>query len=244
MDPDSYTTASPLTTLNCELSRVEVEDIMDSKSVNQAIAKIKADSKKRKFAQTYDLIINLKDINIKKQEGQIDIYSSLPNPIGKKIKICGLVGAELYENAQKEFDKAIQVDNFSDFQGKNKEIKKLAEEYDFFVAQGDIMAKVAQVFGRVLGPKGKMPNPKAGCVVPPKANLQAIADKLSKTVRITSKKEAIIKIGVGKEDMDDSLIEANVISSYNTLLHALPLEKNNIKSVYIKLTMGKPIPIE
>jgi large subunit ribosomal protein L1 len=224
------------------LSRVEVK--MDDQTLKTAIDKLKSDSKKRNFSQSYDLILNLKDINIKKQDGQIDIYVNLPHSTGKEIRVCGLVGPEMYDDAKSAFHKVIGQDDFASVAKNKKEIKNIAEECDFFVAQADIMGKVAGAFGRVLGPKGKMPNPKAGCVVPPKTNLIALQENLGKKVHVTTKKEAIIKIGVGKDNMDDKHIIENIMHAYNTIIHNLPLEKNNIKSVLLKLTMSKPVKLE
>ena len=133
---------------------------MDIKTATEAVAKVKSEIKKRNFTQTFDLILNLKDIDIKKIDGQIDIFHTLSNPIGKPIKICALVGAELIESAKETFDEAILVDDFPKLAKNKKEIKLIAEKYDFFIAQANLMGKVAQTFGRVLGPKGKMPNQK------------------------------------------------------------------------------------
>ncbi|MCF7860838.1 hypothetical protein K9M79_01220 [Candidatus Woesearchaeota archaeon] len=217
---------------------------MDDQTIKEAIAKIKSDSKKRNFTQSYDLILNLKDIDIKKQDGQIDIYVNLPHPTGKVIKVCGLVGPEMIDDAKATFHSAIVQDDFANLAKNKKEMKKIAEECDYFVAQANIMGKVAGAFGRVLGPKGKMPNPKAGCVVPPKTNLNILQEKLGKMVHVSTKKEAIIKIGVGKEDLDDKSITQNIMHAYNTIVHHLPLEKNNLKSVLLKLTMSKTVKLE
>src|SRR3990172_6920050 len=122
----------------------------------------------------------------------------LPYNRGKKISVCALVGPELAEEAKKVCDGAILSDDFGKYPDK-KEIKKLASKYDFFIAQANVMPKVATSFGRVFGPKGKMPNPKAGCIVPPNANLKTLYDKLQKTVRLYAKERPMIQIPVGNE---------------------------------------------
>ena len=106
------------------------------------------------------------------------------------------------------------------------------------------MKDVAKVFGRVLGPRGKMPNPKAGCVVPPNMNLEAINAKLQKTVRIQCKNNSpTVMTYVGTEDLEEEKVIDNIQTIYNALIHVLPNEENNVKSAYLKLTMGKPIKI-
>ena len=166
---------------------------------------------------------------------------SLPYSKGRKIKICALIGPELEEAAKKTCDKYILSDEFQKYQ--KNQIKKLANEFDYFIAQANIMAKIATSFGRIFGPRGKMPNPKAGCVVPPNANLASLCERLQKTIRVSSKSAPILQCAVGTEEMDANEIADNVLSVYNTILPLLPNEKNNIKNVQLKLTMGKPVKI-
>ncbi|MAF34956.1 50S ribosomal protein L1, partial [Candidatus Woesearchaeota archaeon] len=143
----------------------------------------KESSPKRKFTQSGELIIALKDLDIKKQDNQIDVFVQLPHATGKKIKICALVGPELQAQAKECCDTVILTEEFSKYKDK-KVLKKLAEDHHHFIAQANIMADVAKTFGKVFGPKGKMPNPKAGCVVPPNANLKQVTDRLRKLTRI------------------------------------------------------------
>ena len=217
---------------------------MDKKKIIEALKKAREDSKKRNFVQSLDLIINLKDINLKNPDEHVDVFTKLPNQIGKKIKVCALVGPELKEEAKKVCDLTIDSDEFPKFQGNKKELKKLANEYDYFIAQANIMANIAKVFGKVLGSRGKMPNPKAGCVVPPKTNLKPLYDNLQSTIRLLAKTSPVIYVKVGKEDMKDEEITDNILSLYNTLIHSLQKEENNISSVIIKTTMGKPTRLE
>ena len=105
------------------------------------------------------------------------------------------------------------------------------------------MPKVAQIFGSVLGPKGKMPNPKLGCVVPPNANLEILIKKLQSTVRLSAKKGINLQCLVGKEDQPDEQVIANILAVYSSALRELPQESQNIKNVQLKLTMGKPVKI-
>lgn len=215
---------------------------MDKEQVLSAIAKAKDISPKRNFKQSYDLIINLKGLDLKKQEHQIDTFVTLPHSRGKKVKVCALVGPEMEEQAKTVYDSVILPDNFEKFKDK-KEIKKLANSFDFFIAQANIMPKIASVFGRVLGPRGKMPNPKSGCVVPPNANIRHLYEKLQRTVRANAKSAPLIQCSIGSEDANASDVAENALTVYSSLLQALPNEKYNIKDVHIKLTMGKPIKV-
>jgi len=215
---------------------------MEKNQIIKALEKAKENSQKRNFRQTYDLIINLKGMDMKKADHQIDTFISLPHFRGKKTKVCALIGPELEASAKNSCDKYILADEFPKLQ--KKDIKNLADEFDFFVAQANIMAKIATSFGRIFGPRGKMPNPKAGCVVPPNANLLPLYEKLQKTIRVSSKTAPIIQCGIGAEDSSPEHLAENTLTVYNSILHLLPNEKNNIKDVLVKLTMGKPARIE
>jgi len=216
---------------------------MDKKTLSEALTKLKESAKKRNFKQTYEIIYTLKDLDFKKPEGQIDFFATLHNEKGRKIKTCALVGPELEAEAKKACDKTITQSEFPKYQNK-ADIKKLASEYDFFIAQANIMAQVASTFGKVFGPKGKMPNPKAGCVVPPKANLTSLVKKLQKTVRVNIKTSRMIQCPVGVEGMSDDEIIDNIITLHDQIIHHLPNEENNIKNIFLKLTMSKPVKVK
>jgi len=215
---------------------------MEKQQVINSIKEARKGTKQRKFKQSFDFIISLRGIDLKKPEHQVDVYISLPFGKGKKPKICTIVGPELLENAKKSTDHVILIDNAGSL--KKNEIKNLARDYDYFIAQANIMPKVATLFGKIFGPRGKMPNPKAGCIVPPNANLTILVERLQKTIRVMAKTSPVVHSCVGIEDMKDEEIADNILTVYNTILKSLPNEKDSIKGVYLKLTMGKPFKIE
>jgi large subunit ribosomal protein L1 len=213
---------------------------MDKKQIKDALQKLRTEAKERKFTQTVELIVNLKDLNIKNPDEQVEFYANLPKAFGKK-KICAIVAGELFDEAKKVCDFVITQGELDKYKADKKAAKKLADEYDYFVAQANIMAQIAGTFGRVFGPRGKMPNPKAGCVVPPKAALQPLYDRLQNTEKVAAKKFPVIQLTAGKLDMSDDDIADNVLYLYDQVEHHLPKEKHNVRSVILKLTMGKPL---
>ncbi|HLD05923.1 MAG TPA: 50S ribosomal protein L1 [Candidatus Nanoarchaeia archaeon] len=215
---------------------------MDQKLISNALKDVRSSSK-RNFVQSVDLIINLKGLNLKDPAHQVDQYIQMHYPRGKPVKLCAFVGPELADQSREVMDATISVDDFPQYSDK-KQLKKLAKQYDFFVAQATVMPKVASVFGKVLGPRGKMPNPRAGCVVPPNANLKPLAARLRTTARAAARTAPTVQVAVGREDMKDEELAENAFAVYNGVLHALPQEKNNISAVYLKLTMGKPVKVE
>lgn len=216
---------------------------MDKETVLKVVKELKEKSKKRNFKQTFDLIFTFKNLDLKKPENQLDFFATLHYSKGKKVRTCALIGPELAGNAKENCDTAVGVDDFERYAKDKKALKGLAREHDWFIAQANVMPKVATSFGKVLGPKGKMPNPKAGCVVPPNANLKPLVEKLKKTVKITVKTVPMVQLIVGKEDMPDEEVVDNVMTVYDSLVHHLPDGRNNVRAVLLKLTMSKLVKL-
>ena len=213
---------------------------MDKEKVQKALAELK-ELPKKKFSQSYDLIINLKNFEIKKNP--LDLFVSMHHTKGKKVKVAAFVGQQLEDQANKHCDLTITEPEFAKFKEDKKAVKKLAQEYDIFIAQANLMPKVAAAFGRVLGARGKMPNPKLGCVVPPNANLEPLIQKLQKSVRLVAKKGMNLQCIIGKESQPDKEVIDNIITIVKTVTKQLPNEDQNIKNVQLKLTMSKPVKL-
>lgn len=214
---------------------------MDKNQVLDAIKKVRETNSKRKFNQSFDLVLNLKELNLKKPEDKLDVFVVLPKGLGKKRKLCALVDNSLHTDAKNTFDKAVLKDDFLSLTP--KDVKKMAQEYDYFIAQANIMPELAKTFGKVLGVRGKMPNPKSGAIVPPKVVLKPIYEKFQKVVRMITRNELTVKCAIGAENMSDDDVAENVLAAYNAAVHALPQEAANIKEVLLKLTMGAPVKV-
>ncbi len=191
-------------------------------------------AKQRKFDQTLDLIVNLQKFDLKKN--QLNFLITLPHKIKDK-KIAGFL-----EVNNKEID-TITQEEFKKYSDK-KQLKNLVNKYDFFIAQASLMPKVATIFGRVLGPAGKMPSPQLGIII--NADEKTIVDlkkKVNNILKIKIK-EASIKVPAGKQSMSDEDIIENILIIYNSLLKELPRNKENIKNIELKFTMTKPQKIK
>jgi large subunit ribosomal protein L1 len=195
----------------------------------------------RKFTQMIDVVVNLQDLNFKNPAHNVDFFLTYPHDFGRKRMVCALVGPELEEQAKQVCDLVVVQRDFDKYQKNKKLAKKLARDYDFFIAQANIMTAIAATFGRVFGPKGKMPNPKAGAVVPANANLKPVYDRLQKTVRVQAKGKPTLYAMIGLESQTDENLAENLFNFYDQLIHHLPAERRNIKAILIKYTMGKPI---
>ena len=100
---------------------------MNKEKALKILKKAKEASTKRNFTQSYDLIVNLKDIDLKKTNNHVDFFTTMHFSKGKKIKVCALVGPELKDEA-KHCDFAITAEEFDRYAGKIKEIKQLIAE--------------------------------------------------------------------------------------------------------------------
>ena len=214
---------------------------MEKKQFAQAVQLLKSSAEKKAFTQSVDLIINFKGLDLKKEDHKINTFIVLPFSRGRQIVTTALVGNELSTKAKASCNHVVQAEQFKALE-KGK-IKKLAETTTFFIAQSTIMPQIAATFGKILGPRGLMPNPKAGAVIPPTGEVKPIVERLQKTVKVETKNDPSIRTVIGLESMKDEELVENAFAVFNTILHTLPQEKHNIKSVLIKLTMGKPIVI-
>lgn len=215
---------------------------MNKEEIIEIIRKIKETSKKRRFVQTWDLIVNLKNYDLRKPENRILDFFYLPKGRGKKIEICSIVGPELEKDAKEVFDFVILKDELPEISENKRYAKKIARRYEFFVAQADLMPLVGRYLGKYLGPRDKMPNPKINAIISPKVDkrfLKNLYDKLQNTVRVSIKKHITFGVPVGSENMKEEDVAENIIAFYEWLLGKLPLGKQNIDSIYLKLTMSE-----
>lgn len=201
--------------------------------IKKALEELRSE-KQRKFDQTVDLIINLQKFNVKKTP--INLLINVPHKVKDK-KLAAFL------DVKKSNIDTITTDQFKKYFDKN-EIKKLVKKYDFFISQASLMPKVATVFGRVLGPAGKMPSPQLGVIAQSDEQLiEELKKKINNTVKLKVK-EASVKLPIGKQSMRDEDLLENIGAVYNALLKAMPKEKDNIKNIEIKFTMTKPRKIK
>ncbi len=201
--------------------------------LQQAIQELRK-NEKRKFNQTIDLIVNLKGIDLRKDS--INTVVSMPHAIKEK-KVCG------FFTKKSDLVTTISPPDFAKYKDK-AELKHLVKSFDFFMASAPLMPSVATVFGKVLGPAGKMPSPQLGLVMQENDTaIKAELAKISKALKVRAK-EPSIKISVAKESMSDSDITENIQAAYNAIVAVLPTKKENVRNVMIKLTMSKPLKVE
>ena len=202
--------------------------------IEEAVKKVLEDSKPRNFTQSIDVVITINDLDVNKPENRLDEEVLLPNGRGKDVKIAFIAEGELAYQAEKAgADLVIDKEQLEAY-GKNRaEAKKIANSYDFFVAQSDLMPTVGRFLGPVLGPRKKMPKP-----IPASANPEVILGRLRSTVKVRVKDQPIIQSIVGSEDMTEAQIAENVDAVLDVLDRNLEKGQKQIKALYIKTTMG------
>lgn len=208
-------------------------------SLVEAIKKAKEEAPERKFSESVDLFINFRGIDFSKPENKINLEVALPKGRGRPRKVCFICEEEFAGKAKGIADKVIVKDELATIS--KKDMKKLAEEYDSFVAQANLMPIVGKSFGPILAPRGKMPKP-----VPPTTNLEPILNALKRTVVLKTKGKnmPVLHVPIGTRDMSDEDLADNVKAVLNALTAKLPQKQHNIKSVLIKTTMGPTVKIE
>ena len=197
----------------------------------KALAELRKE-KKRKFDQTVDLIINLKNFDVRKEA--LNTFIGVPNGRDKKL-------AAFFTKRSDLIDTITEAD-FAKYKDLSA-MKKLARKYDGFIAVAPMMGKIATTFGRVFGPVGKMPSPQAG-IIPQEneAMVKMMIAKMNKSIRVRNK-EMSIKLPIGKESMSDDELAENVAAVIKGVEKVLPRGRDNVKDVMVKFTMTKAITI-
>lgn len=213
----------------------------ESKTILTAVKEAKEKTGKRNFTQSLELILRLQDIDMKSPEGKLQEIVELPHPPPEKTnKICVIATGELALKAKRaNADLVIDRAQIEGLAGKKKELRKMANEYDFFIVEAPLMPLVGKVLGAVLGPRGKMPIP-----APPTADIESLLNKYRKTVVIRMRNQPIIQCRVGTESMKEEEIAENIQAVLRTVEGKMKKGIKNVKLICIKTTMGAPVKIK
>jgi len=212
---------------------------LPKESLLNAVEEMKKNSPKKKFKQAIELVIRLKDIDLKKQESKISETIVLPNPLEKPVKVCFIATGDLAVRAKKGgADLVLGRDELDALGREKKEARKVAREYDQFVSEAPLMPLVGKTLGPVLGPRGKMPVP-----VPPNVVVEDVLARQRRTVRVRVRDQPVIQCRVGTEDMASDKIVDNVQAVVTAIEGKLERGLGNVGSIIVKATMGSPIKV-
>jgi large subunit ribosomal protein L1 len=189
-----------------------------------------------KFDETLECHMRL-GIDVKHADQQIRSTTVLPAGLGKTVRVCVIAKADLVSDA-----KAAGADEA----GSEDMIDKIAGgwfEFDTLIATPDMMPKLGKL-GRVLGPKGLMPNPKTGTVTTDVA--KAVKDAKAGKVEFRADKQGMIHVPLGKMKFNTDDLMKNYATLADAVLKAKPSAAKGtyLKSVYLATTMGPGIKLD
>lgn len=209
---------------------------MDRKKLADAVNKALEEKGKRKFMQSVELIINMRGIDFAKSEHRLNLDIVLPKGKGgKELKAAVFAEGALADEARKAgAELVVTPDAIASYASPDK-LKDLAANY-FLLAQPNQMSAVAKTLGQYLGKRGKLPKPISG-------NLRELLQRSRHSVRIVSKGKylPVAQALVGTEKMAAEDLVDNAETVYDAV--KAKVNEGNIKSVYVKLTMGKPMRV-
>jgi len=223
-----------------KLSRRQEENIKKTKNIvysnlEEAI-KVLKETATTKFVETVELHANL-NIDPKYADQQLRTTVTLPNGVGKEIKIAVLTNEENFKEA--EFSGA-------DIIGNDDLIEKITKgdiQFDLLITTPNMMPKLAKL-GRVLGPKGLMPSPKSGTVT---NTLQATLTEFKKgKFEYKADKTGIVHVSFGKSNFTDTQLIENLTALYKSIEQNRPsgVKGKYFKSLFICTTMGSSLKLD
>ena len=209
-------------------------DKLKALKIEDAVKVIKEKSK-AKFVESFDVSFLLA-VDKSKPDSVLRTTVDLPNGNGKKIKIAVICPNDKIEEAKSAG---------ADIAGSEDLIETINSgkiDFDVLVSTPDMMSKVGKL-GKVLGPKGIMPNPKYGTVSP---NIKkAVSDIKKGKVEIRCDKDGNLNLSIGRVNFEDKKIIENFKSVYDTIEKEKPtgLKGNYIKSIFVTNTMGPSVKL-
>ncbi len=203
--------------------------------IEEAVKLVKAGAT-TKFDETVEIAINL-GVDPKHADQMVRGIVALPNGTGKTIRVVVFAKGDKAEEA-----KAAGADMVGDDELAEK-IQKGESGFDRCIATPDMMVTVGKL-GKVLGPRGLMPNPKLGTVTNDVA--KAVKDAKGGQIEFRAEKEGVVHAGIGKASFDEKALVENVSTFINAITKAKPtgVKGTYMKGISISSTMGPGVKID
>lgn len=201
----------------------------------EMVKEAKTATKQRKFKQSVELIINFKDIDVKKGFALNEVVQ-LPKT-SSPATVCVMATGDMGQKAkQANADAVIGTDELDKFATNKRESRKFINKYDFFLADTQVMPVVGKTLGQLLGPRGKMPTP-----VPFNAPIESFLQRFRSSIKVRTRASLSMSCKIGDESMEDADLAINAHAILSAVEKKLPNGERNIKRIMIKTTMGKPV---
>jgi large subunit ribosomal protein L10Ae len=210
-------------------------------AVRQTISNILAASnesdKKRNFNETVELQIGLKNYDPNRDK-RFSGTIRLPNIPRPNLKVC-VLGDDVHCDQAKALGIDFRsADDLKKLNKGKKEVKKLAASYDIFLASEVIIKQIPRLLGPGLNKAGKFPSPIAHS-----DDMKAKIEEAKATIKFQLKKVLCLGVAIGHVSMTEDELVANTMLSINFLVSLLKKNWQNVKSLFIKSTMGTPVRI-
>ena len=201
----------------------------------EIVKEAKSGSKERKFTQAIELIVNFKDIDVKKGFALNEVVQ-LPKT-SSPATVCVMATGDMGTKAKAaNADSVIGTEELDKFAANKRESRKFINKYDFFLADTQVMPVVGKTLGQLLGPRGKMPTP-----VPFNADIVAFLARFRTSIKVRSRASLSVSCKIGDVTMEDSDLAINAHTVLAAIEKKLPNGEKNIRKIMIKTTMGKPV---
>ena len=207
--------------------------------ITQAIKSALENAQERKFVESVDITFTIRDVDLKNPNNRIKEEIRLPSGRGKELKIAMFAAGEAATKAKDAGIHVFTPQEIEEFGGQKGKAKKMANSFDFFLSEVPHMGLIGRYLGIVLGPRGKMPRP-----VPPTLDPAAIAAGLKSTVVVKSGDRMTFHAAIGTAKQSQEELAANAMAIYNRVISKLERGIGNIRSLYIKTSMGPAQRIE
>lgn len=212
---------------------------VETNNIKAALKEAREKSKKRNFNQSVELIINLRDVDVKKPENRIQETIELPHALDKKVGVCVFANGDMALRARRAgADMVLESADIEGLMNNKKRQREIAKSINSFIAAAPLMPLIGRVFGPILGPRGKMPTP-----VPPTANIEELIERHRRIVRVRARDQPVIHCRVGTESMSDDEIAENIQTVIRRVTRRLRRGIKNVDSIYVKMTMGPAVKV-
>lgn len=212
---------------------------INNAQVAEAIAELRLKMKQRKFTETIELQIGLKDYDPQKDKRFVGTVR-LPNNPRPNLKICIIADEKHKDEVLKnkiDVD-VVDLEYLKKFNKEKKLVKNWAKKYSLLLASDTVLKKVPVVVGPILNRINMFPQ-----VVSHNETLLNKVEDVRSSVKFQLKKVTCLASAVGNATMTDEELRTNIMMSLNFLVSLLKKGSHNLKSVNIKSTMSKAIKI-
>lgn len=218
-----------------QIAKAQASVAPSEHSLNDAIALIQS-IKFAKFDESVDLAVSL-GVDPKRSDQMVRSAVVLPHGLGKKVRILVFAKGEKEKEA---------LDKGADYVGGDDLVTRIQEgwlEFDQVIATPDMMAAVGKV-GKILGPRGLMPNPKTGTVTFEVG--KAVSEAKQGKIEFKSEKAGILHFSVGRASFEPNQLIDNVMTAMGAIVKAKPQTSKGkyVKSISISTTMGPGVKID